>query len=237
MVKTIQGMHFGAGGRRGVRVITTLRGASARGAVLLLAVSGLAGCGASARQAALGDPVPTRAEQADAGRAAEVRFVQGMIPHHRQALEMTALVPARADRQDLRMLALRLEMSQRDEIALLERWLSQRGAGAAETGADAHQGHGVGHSEHGSHQGGASACCGHGMLTEREMGQLRAATGADFERLFLHLMIRHHEGALVMVEELFAAGGGVDGELYQMAAHIDSDQRAEIDRMRMLLER
>jgi uncharacterized protein (DUF305 family) len=75
-----------------------------------------------------------------------------------------------------------------------------------------------------------------GMLSDEEMARLAGATGAEFDRLFLEFMIRHHEGALVMVADLFSAdGGGQEAELFQFASHVDGDQRAEIARMRGML--
>jgi uncharacterized protein (DUF305 family) len=157
--------------------------------------------------------------------AADVRFMQGMIPHHAQALEMTALVPERTRREDVRLLARRIELSQKDEIALMQRWLAERGEEVP--GLDDHHGH---------HGAGEDHAMMPGMLTAAEMRTLAGASDAEFDRLFLEFMIRHHEGALVMVEELFASGGaGEDGEIFQFAAHVDGDQRIEITRMRRML--
>jgi uncharacterized protein (DUF305 family) len=163
---------------------------------------------------------------------ADVRFMQDMIAHHRQAVELTALVPARSQRPEIRALAQRIAVSQDDEILQMESWLRTRG----EPLTDAHAHHGVGH--HGHQHGGA----GHGthsmpgMLTGAQLAQLRAATGAEFDRLFLEFMIFHHEGALAMVELLFAAdGAGRETEIFLFASHVESDQRIEIDRMRRML--
>lgn len=153
---------------------------------------------------------------------ADVRFLRGMIPHHAQALEMTALVPSRSTRQDVRATAQRIEVSQQDEIAMMQQWLRARRLEAP--AADAGHQHGGGH----AHMP--------GMLTPQEMDRLRAASGAAFDRLFLEYMIRHHEGALVMVAELFATpGAGQEPELFGMASEVDSDQRMEIARMRAML--
>jgi uncharacterized protein (DUF305 family) len=154
--------------------------------------------------------------------AADARFMQGMIPHHAQALEMTALVPARTERDDVRLLARRIELSQDDEIALMRGWLRARGESDAP--ADAHH-------EHGGH-----AALMPGMLTPEEMARLEAARGSEFDRLFLELMIRHHQGALTMVAELFAAdGAGQEAEIFQFATEVDADQRVEIRRMGEML--
>ena len=146
---------------------------------------------------------------------ADVRFMQAMIPHHAQALTMTDLVPARTGSEAMHRLARRIEVSQKDEIAIMERWLERRGETVPE----------------GHHHGPLMP----GMLTEEELSRLADATGDEFERLFLDLMIRHHEGALVMVEDLFSSGGGQEAEIFQFASHVDADQRAEIARMRAML--
>ena len=154
--------------------------------------------------------------------AADVRFMQGMIGHHAQALEMTALLPSRTSRDDMRLLARRIELSQADEIAAMQRWLKTHG----QTIPDLHA-----HHAHGS-------TLMPGMLTAEEMGRLAAATGGEFDRLFLEFMIRHHDGALVMVSDLFSTeGAGQEPEIFAFASDVDADQRIEIDRMSaMLLE-
>jgi uncharacterized protein (DUF305 family) len=152
--------------------------------------------------------------------AADVAFMQGMIGHHAQALEMTALLPDRTTRADLRALARRIEASQADEMAMMKEWLAKRGEAAP--GAHAHHGHGP---------------LMPGMLTPDEMQRLRAAEGTDFERLFLEGMIRHHEGALTMVRELFEVpGAGQEPELFAFASDVEADQAMEIRRMRALLK-
>lgn len=157
--------------------------------------------------------------------AADVQFMQGMIGHHAQALIMTELVPARSNRQDLRMLAERIRISQRDEITMMQRWLQKRNE--LVPAADAH----------------VHAALGHGllmpgMLTEAELAQLRSASGIAFEKLFLQFMIKHHEGAIRMVQQLFAApASGQEPELFIFASDVDADQNAEITRMRALLGR
>lgn len=159
--------------------------------------------------------------QAPSYMAADVDFVRMMIPHHEQALEMTAMVPPRTSRDDLPRLAERLEVSQKDEIAMMEQWLDERGQQPV---ADDH---------HGGHDSGGLMP---GMLSDEEMAQLSAARGAEFDRLFLQYMIRHHEGAILMVEDLLTDGrGGQEPQIFQLAQHIDADQRVEISRMKRLL--
>ena len=150
---------------------------------------------------------------------ADVAFVQAMIPHHAQALEMTDLVEERTSRADIPLLSERIEISQQDEIALLERWLTDRGERIPES-----------HSHHGSM--GLMP----GMLTDEQLAQLENASGAEFDLLFLQSMIYHHEGAVVMVNDLLTGGtGGQEPEVFQLAQHIDSDQQIEIARMNSLL--
>ena len=150
---------------------------------------------------------------------ADVRFMQGMIGHHSQALDMTALLPERTERDDMRMLARRIEVSQADEIQMMRRWLEARGQDVP--GPHAH------------HAPGAPLMP--GMLSADEMAELAAARGATFDRLFLASMIKHHEGALTMVKELYAtAGAGQESEMYSFASDVDADQRMEIDRMRAM---
>lgn len=165
----------------------------------------------------------TTAAQSPPHTDADVRFIQGMLAHHAQALEMTALVPGRGARRDVGMMAERIDVSQRSEIARMQRWLQVRGLAA--DSASAH--HGAG--------GHAGMPAMPGMATPQEMSRLAQASGAAFDALFLELMIRHHEGALVMVEALFGSqGGGQGSEIYSIASEVDADQRMEIDRMRAM---
>jgi len=152
--------------------------------------------------------------------AADVRFMQGMIGHHRQALEMTALVGARTAHEGMRLLAKRIEISQADEIGMMLDWLKARG----EPAPDSHAHHAPG------------AVLMPGMLTAGEMQRLADATGVEFDRLFLELMIKHHDGALVMVDELFSsAGAGQQSDISAFASDVEADQRMEIERMSAML--
>ena len=153
--------------------------------------------------------------------AADVRFMQGMIGHHAQALEMCALLPSRTSREEMRLLAKRIEISQADEIRMMQEWLKRRGEEAP--------------SEHAHHAHGAALMP--GMLTPDEMQRLADATGEEFDRLFLELMIKHHAGALIMVNELFSQpGAGQEPEIFAFASDVDADQRMEIDRMGAMLK-
>ena len=146
---------------------------------------------------------------------ADADFMRRMIPHHAQALEMTALVADRSASPDLPLLARRIEVSQRDEIAQMERWLMARGEALPAAHAD--------------HRGMP------GMLSASELAALTAARGTTFDRMFLELMIRHHRGAITMVDELYAAGGGIEPASDQFAREVNADQTIEIRRMQELL--
>jgi uncharacterized protein (DUF305 family) len=152
--------------------------------------------------------------------AADVKFMQGMIGHHSQAVEMVALLQSRSTSENMRMLGQRIEVSQIDEIKMMQRWLEVRGQEIP--------------GEHAMHMHGATLMP--GMLTEEEMARLAEAKGAEFDRLFLEGMIKHHGGALTMVDELFAtAGAGQEVEIFSFASDVDADQRMEIDRMGAML--
>jgi uncharacterized protein (DUF305 family) len=169
--------------------------------------------------------------------AADVQFMQGMIAHHAQALAMTALVPARTSRQLMRLLAQRIEVSQNDEIGLMQRWLERRHEAVPALDAQ-HVATMQANTMPGMNMGRApmSSMMMPGMLTPEQLAQLANTSGTEFERLFLQDMIRHHEGALVMVHDLLATNGAAqEPEVFQFASDIDADLRAEILRMRALL--
>jgi uncharacterized protein (DUF305 family) len=152
---------------------------------------------------------------------ADVTFMQGMIGHHAQAVEMVALLKTHTDSPDMQKLGERITLSQEDEIKFMRHWLEARGQDVP--------------SMHAMHMHGAHLMP--GMLTPPEMEQLAAAHGREFDRLFLEGMIKHHGGALTMVKELFAApGAGQDSEIFAFASDVDIDQRMEIDRMRGMLK-
>jgi uncharacterized protein (DUF305 family) len=151
---------------------------------------------------------------------ADVRFMQGMIGHHAQALDMTGLVPSHSGNDAIRKLAQRIELSQADEIKMMQDWLTRRGQQVP--GPHAH------------HAPGAPLMP--GMLTAEQMARLGEVKGPEFDRLFLESMIKHHEGALTMVQDLFAQpGAGQESDVFAFASDVDADQRMEIDRMRAAL--
>jgi uncharacterized protein (DUF305 family) len=152
--------------------------------------------------------------------AADVSFMQGMIGHHAQAIEMVELLKSRTNSDDMRKLAARIEVSQTDEMKMMREWLEARGAKVPD--------------EHAHHAPGARMP---GMLTPEEMATLAAAKGRTFDKLFLESMIRHHGGALVMVRDLFATpAAGQESEIYTFASDVVADQRMEIARMAAMLK-
>ena len=153
--------------------------------------------------------------------------MQGMIHHHAQAVEMTAMIASHTPNKDLRSLGARISSSQADEIKFMKRWLAARGESAPKPmqsmpGMDMHD----------------TMPLMPGMLTPQQMEALQQARGADFDRLFLVGMIQHHNGALTMVKDLFdTAGAGQDAELFNFATDADNSQRAEIRIMEAMLKK
>jgi len=177
-------------------------------------------------------PSTTRATLPPASPA-DVQFMQGMIVHHAQAVEMTALIESHTENKDVRSLGARISRSQSDEIKFMKRWLASRGQ---PTSRAMHHRSRMDMS-HGnmSHE---SMALMPGMLTAEQMEAVRKARGEEFDRLFLTGMIQHHGGALTMVRDLFdTAGAGQDAELFNFATDVDSGQRAEIRIMQSMLEK
>jgi uncharacterized protein (DUF305 family) len=168
---------------------------------------------------------------------ADVEFMQGMIMHHSQAVEMTALIPSHTENKDLRLLGARISSSQSDEIKFMQRWLATREEPISMAMADMPDSKmpDMGkNADHSAHRMNLMP----GMLTPEQMDALRKANGADFDDLFLTGMIQHHNGALIMVKDLFdKPGAGQDAELFNFATDVDSGQRAEIRIMQSLLEK
>ncbi|HZE69675.1 MAG TPA: DUF305 domain-containing protein [Pyrinomonadaceae bacterium] len=157
--------------------------------------------------------------------AADVRFMQGMIMHHAQAVEMTALIESHTVNKNLRSLGARISSSQSEEIKFMKRWLEARGEPISLMMPEMP---GMDMSAH--------SMLMPGMLTEKQMEALKKAKGEEFDRLFLTGMIQHHGGALIMVKDLFdTAGAGQDAELFNFATDVDSGQRAEIRIMQTML--
>ena len=159
---------------------------------------------------------------------ADVEFMQGMIMHHAQAVEMTALIAAHTENPDLRSLGGRISRSQSDEIKFMKRWLIARGEPVSMSMPEMPD----------MDRSGKPMALMPGMLSPEQMEALRKANGADFDRLFLRGMIQHHGGALTMVKDLFdTPGAGQDAEIFNFATDVDSGQRAEIRIMQAMLEK
>jgi uncharacterized protein (DUF305 family) len=198
-------------------------------------------------------PTPVAAPPRDTVRhgytAADVRFMQQMIHHHAQAVRMSALVPARSSREDVRTLAERIDASQQAEIEMMKHWLAERHELVPDPSMTrsvhdsimgaTHDMSGMARMANmpdapGAHD--AAPMLMPGMLTPAEMAALAAATGPTFDRLFLEGMIRHHEGALTMVATLLATPGAAEeAQIFGFASDVDSGQRAEIRRMQSIL--
>jgi uncharacterized protein (DUF305 family) len=159
---------------------------------------------------------------------ADVAFMQGMIMHHSQAVEMTALIASRTENKDLRSLGARISSSQTDEIKFMKRWLTARGQpiSMAMPGMPDMD------------MSGNPMPLMPGMLSPQQMNALRKARGTEFDRQFLVGMIQHHNGALTMVKDLFdTAGAGQDADIFNFATDADNTQRAEIRIMHGMLEK
>jgi len=153
--------------------------------------------------------------------------MQGMIMHHAQAVEMTALIPSHTENKALRSLGARISSSQSDEIKFMKRWLAARGQpfslSPQMAGMDMSQ---------------DAKTLMPGMLSVKKKEAMRHARGPELDRLFLTGMIQHHDGALTMVRDLFdTAGAGQDADLFDFATDADNTQRAEIRIMQTMLDR
>ena len=164
---------------------------------------------------------------APAVAAVDVAFMQGMIMHHSQAVEMTALIASHTENKGVRSLGAKISSSQSDEMRFMQRWLAARGESVPKAMAGMP----------GMDMSGRTMAPMPGMLTPQQMEALRNAQGAEFDHLFLTGMIQHHNGALIMVKDLFdAPGAGQDADLFNFATDADNTQRAEIKIMQNMLE-
>jgi uncharacterized protein (DUF305 family) len=170
---------------------------------------------------------PSTSGVAPARSQADIEFMQGMIMHHAQAVEMTALISSHTENKEIRVLGERIGLSQADEIKFMKRWLVARGAPVSMAMPDMPD----------MDMSGNPMKPMPGMLTPEQMTALRQAKGAEFDRQFLTGMIQHHKGALVMVRELFdTPGAGEDADLFDFATDADNTQRAEINIMEDMLK-
>lgn len=182
--------------------------------------------GATGHRAAI---TPAPGARADSGRppytAADVHFMSGMISHHAQAVLMAGWAPTHGASQAVRALCERIAVAQRDEIALMQRWLRERHETVPDADPRGHVMPGIDH-----------PMLMPGMLNAGELAQLDSARGPEFDRLFLTFMIMHHEGAITMVNQLLGARGAAqDDVVFLFAADVNADQTTEIDRMSRML--
>jgi uncharacterized protein (DUF305 family) len=186
---------------------------------------------AAARQGPQPVPGPDPVARPDLVRqpysTADVEFMSGMIPHHAQAVLMAGWAGSHGARPDLRVLCERIVVGQRDEIAFMRTWLRDRGEVVPPADATHHRMkmNGVEHD-----------MLMPGMLTPEELAQLDKARGAEWDRLFLQGMIRHHEGALKMVDDLYNAHGAMqDDDVFKFVSDLYADQTTEIGFMKKML--
>lgn len=188
---------------------------------------------ASAQQPAA--PSPAAVAKADSGRPpyteADVHFMTGMIAHHAQAVLIAGWAPSHGASQSVLVLCQRIVVAQNDEIAAMQRWLRERHLPVPEAGAAPHD-----MSGNLNMPGMDHAAPMPGMLTAGQLAQLDKARGTEFDRLFLTYMIQHHQGALTMVDQLFASPGALQDDLmYKFASDVSADQSTEIERMQKML--
>jgi uncharacterized protein (DUF305 family) len=200
---------------------TLLRPAAA---VLLLAAALSNGC-ASASSSSLHATPPGlgRLPFSDA----DVEFMSGMIPHHAQAVIMAGWAPSHGARQDVAILCERIVVAQRDEIAMMQTWLGDRGQDVPDAASTRHKM---------TMNGMTHEMLMPGMMSDEEMAALDRAHGPEFDRLFLTGMIKHHQGAIDMVDTLFKSYGAAQDEtVYKFASDVYADQSIEIDKMHEML--
>ena len=194
-------------------------------AVMVVMCTAAAGC-ADKQKAVLHDTPPGLGHYQYAD--ADVDFMAGMIPHHAQAVIMAGWAPTHGARQDVAILCERIVVGQRDEIAMMQSWLRDRGQVVPDAASTRHRMKMNG-MEHDMLMP--------GMLTDEEMAALDRARGPEFDRLFLLGMIRHHQGAIDMVDVLFKSYGAAQDEtVFKFASDVYADQSIEIDRMHEMLE-
>jgi uncharacterized protein (DUF305 family) len=222
----------------GKRIAAPLAAVTAAGAVLCLVAPAARGLQLAVTQApvvvqpgAPGEPSKTLPSSTRPTlppiAQADVDFMQGMIMHHQQAVEMTALIASHTENKGIHALGAKISSSQSDEIRFMQRWLAARGQ------ATSMEMPGM----PGMDMSGKPMAPMPGMLTPAQMDALRKARGAEFDRLFLTGMIQHHNGALIMVKDLFdQAGAGQDADIFNFATDADNTQRAEIRIMQTMLE-
>lgn len=202
-----------------------------RAALALVTTLGLSACASAVQQSAAGNA--TQAPTQQQGRAktanpADVHFMTGMVAHHAQAVKIASWAPSHGASPELQRLAERIVVGQRDEIGLMQLWLRDHGQPVPDSNA--------------THMRMTMNGMTHdmlmpGMLNDQDLAALDRARGREFDRLFLKAMIKHHEGALVMVEELTAApGAALDELVFKFSSEVFADQTTEIVFMTKMLE-
>jgi uncharacterized protein (DUF305 family) len=184
--------------------------------------------GPAQQSEAPGDPKPRPDLVRQPYSAADVEFMAGMIPHHAQAVLIAGWAGSHGARQDVRTLCERIVVAQRDEIAFMRNWLRDRGQAVPAADATHHRMK-MGGMEHDMLMP--------GMLSAEELAALDKARGPEWDRLFLIAMIKHHEGALKMADDLFASYGALqDDDVYKFVSDLQADQSTEIERMQKMLD-
>jgi uncharacterized protein (DUF305 family) len=205
------------------RVAGALRSRVNGVASLILAAATAACAGAPAQGLHATPPGLGRLPYTDA----DVDFMAGMIPHHAQAVVMAGWAPSHGARADVAVLCERIVVAQRDEIAMMRGWLADRGQEVPDATSTRHKM---------KMNGETHEMLMPGMLSDEEMAALDRARGPEFDRLFLLGMIKHHQGAIDMVDVLFKAYGAAQDEtVYKFASDVYADQSIEIDRMHQML--
>ena len=169
-------------------------------------------------------PVVLSAQAPKTYTAADVSFIQGMIHHHAQAILIAGWAKSHGASASVQQLCDRIVVSQTDEITIFQRWLAQRGQATVDLNA-----------MHAMMPSMDPKAVMPGMLTDQQLAALDAARGDQFDQLFLQDMIQHHQGAITMVNDLFAVGSGEDETVYKFATDIYADQTTEIARMQKML--
>jgi uncharacterized protein (DUF305 family) len=200
----------------------TLRRAA--GCALVITAISVSGLGAASH--ATQDP-PAAAHNQQPYSEADVQFMGGMIPHHAQAVLIAQWAPSHGARPDLKILCERIVVAQRDEIAMMQGWLRDRGQKVPDATSTKMRM---------TMNGMEHDMLMPGMLTDEQLAELDKARGAAFDRLFLTAMIKHHQGAITMVEQLFASyGAAQDDVVFRFASDVVADQSTEIERMEKML--
>ncbi|MFI0351428.1 DUF305 domain-containing protein [Actinomadura sp. 9N407] len=200
-------------------------------------LAGTAACGGD--EGGTGQASPSATATATSSATAshneqDVMFAQMMIPHHRQAVQMSEIVADKSGNAEVKRLARQIEQAQAPEIETMTGWLKRWGATVPPEGGGAPSGGHGGHGDGGQDGAGQDGAGMPGMMTPEQMGELKKATGAGLDRMFLTMMIEHHEGAVAMAEDEQAKGA--DPEAKKLAGTIIKTQQDEIAKMRALLK-